>query len=110
MFYDFSTRNPNAKNQQYVLMSYVCGDSVDMVNTMSDVEKSYLKVGGTGDHYDMLANPVNDKLYFCGESTNRFFPQTMTGAYISALREAGRVAESHLKEQRKNKNESNGHA
>lgn len=28
---------------------------------------SYVKVGGSGEHYDMLANSVQDKIYFGGE-------------------------------------------
>uniref|UniRef100_A0A915EDA8 SWIRM domain-containing protein n=1 Tax=Ditylenchus dipsaci TaxID=166011 RepID=A0A915EDA8_9BILA len=107
MFYDFSSRSSkNVKNQQFVLMSYVCGDSVQLVNNKSDVEvvadfietleklfpeesipnplAIYLKVGASGDDYDRMAASIDDKLYFAGECTNRFFPQTMTGAYISA--------------------------
>uniref|UniRef100_A0A915E9W6 Amine oxidase n=1 Tax=Ditylenchus dipsaci TaxID=166011 RepID=A0A915E9W6_9BILA len=109
---------PKCQNQQFVLMSYVCGDSVQLVNNKSDVEvvadfietleklfpeesipnplAIYLKVGASGDDYDRMAASIDDKLYFAGECTNRFFPQTMTGAYISALRETSKIAESWM--------------
>jgi polyamine oxidase len=53
---------------------------------------SFVPVRGSLSDYDELACPVGDRLYFAGEATNREFPSTAHGAYLSGLREARRVA------------------
>lgn len=52
---------------------------------------SFVPVRGSLSDYDELARPVDDRLYFAGEATNREFPSTAHGAYLSGVREARRI-------------------
>ncbi|GFQ87343.1 lysine-specific histone demethylase 1B [Trichonephila clavata] len=52
---------------------------------------SYLKVGRDQSTYDDMAKSIDDKLFFAGEATFRNMPSSITGAYLSGLREAAKI-------------------
>ena len=52
---------------------------------------SHLPVGAVGEDYYALAQP-SGPLHFGGEATARKYPATLHGAFLSGLREAGRIS------------------
>ncbi|MEJ1284758.1 lysine (K)-specific demethylase 1B [Cricetulus griseus] len=53
---------------------------------------SFVKTFGSGEAYDIIAEEIQRTIFFAGEATNRHFPQTVTGAYLSGVREASKIA------------------
>lgn len=52
---------------------------------------SYVAIGASGDDYDVLAENVADRVFFAGEATNKQYPATMHGAFLSGMREAAHI-------------------
>lgn len=52
---------------------------------------SFTKVGAISNDYEDLSLPVGEKLFFAGEATSRTHPATVSGAYLSGLREGRRI-------------------
>lgn len=52
---------------------------------------SFIPLGATGEEYEILAESVENKIFFAGEATTRENPASVHGAYKSGLREARRI-------------------
>jgi monoamine oxidase len=52
---------------------------------------SHIPPNASGKDYDILAEPVNNQLFFAGEATSRKYPGTVHGALLSGQREAKRI-------------------
>lgn len=52
---------------------------------------SYIPVGASGRHYRVLSAPSGGRLFWAGEATNRKYPQTVAGAYLSGIRAAQQI-------------------
>ncbi|KAK8551683.1 hypothetical protein V6N13_120130 [Hibiscus sabdariffa] len=53
---------------------------------------SHVAIGSSEDDYDILAESVgDDRVFFAGEATNKQYPATMHGAFLSGMREAANM-------------------
>jgi len=52
---------------------------------------SYSTNGSTSNDFDILADQVNNKIFFAGEHTEREYRGTVHGAYLSGIREADKI-------------------
>jgi monoamine oxidase len=53
---------------------------------------SLISKGASADDYTILAEPVDDCLFFAGEATTEDYPGEVHGAFLSGEREAARIA------------------
>ncbi|GFY90978.1 LSD1-like 1 [Actinidia rufa] len=53
---------------------------------------SYVAIGASGDDYGILSESIGDgRVFFAGEATNKQYPATMHGAFLSGMREAANI-------------------
>jgi type II secretory pathway pseudopilin PulG len=52
---------------------------------------AHVPPGAQASDFDLLADPVEDRLFFAGEATNDTYWGTVHGAYLSGQREADRI-------------------
>jgi monoamine oxidase len=52
---------------------------------------SYIPVGASDKDYDILAESVDNKIFFAGEATHRQHPASVHGAYLSGIRAAEEI-------------------
>jgi monoamine oxidase len=52
---------------------------------------SYIPVGASGRDYRVLSAPSGNRLFWAGEATNKKYPQTVAGAYLSGQRAARQI-------------------
>lgn len=52
---------------------------------------SHVRVRSSGSDYDVLGESLGNRLFFAGEATNRQYPASMHGAFLSGLREASHI-------------------
>jgi monoamine oxidase len=55
---------------------------------------SYTAVGTEMEHFEALAEEINDQLFFGGEHTHSDYFSTAHGAYLSGIREANKIIEA----------------
>lgn len=59
---------------------------------------SYVGLEASGADFDLVGRQIGNSLHFAGEATNRMYPGTVHGAYISGLRAAKDVLNSFVGE------------
>jgi polyamine oxidase len=95
-------KDNNIVEQQLNLLSQIFGQKISLpldfkvtrwsCDPYSLGSYSYLAVGSSGKDFELMAEPVGERLLFAGEATHREYPGTTHGAYLSGLREAQRLA------------------
>ncbi|KAJ8305079.1 hypothetical protein KUTeg_017369 [Tegillarca granosa] len=112
VFHDISGRS--GSKEVFILSTHISGEYLKLTEDKTDKEitipdpikyfvthwkndkyaqmaYSYVPVGVEGEIFDDMAHVVEDTVFFGGEATNRQHPQSVTGAYLSGIREAEKI-------------------